>query len=304
MKTTTYICVIFITLFIQYSSPIFSQSDSMTVRDLYVDSLIIVPPVTSWCVIEEEGMVYATSGCKFFVRLYTHVVENDTTYQMVYNSSTVKAIVDSLQADYNQHGIYFIWDSTLYSLDYMYYDNPTVSVFGIDGHSDGIDLYIFNEHLSPNPAGGGAANYKGINGAYALVAGNYPFAPPYAPIPTSKVVSHEIGHIFGLLHTDNCNVVSPPPAQNPEDSTNCATNGDYVCDTPPDMNYDFDVDSNCTSPISTGDMTNIMANTPPQCMTHFTDGQGGRMRYHLATLANLWNALVKPSSYYISSNTT
>lgn len=245
----------------------------------------------------DDSLVYAESGCEFYVRIYIHVVE-DSSYTMVLDFAEISDVVASLQEDFNPQGIYFVWDSLPMPLDYdTYYD--TFGIIPTDGpHSDGIDIYLLNEHLDPQPLGGGLAPY--IDGSSCVIWGNFPFwGLEPTPLTTSKVVSHEVGHIFGLLHTNNCAGTIFPH----EDTTNCETAGDYVCDTPPDPYWMYDINpDSCGTYLA--DMTNIMAATHPNCMTHFTDGQGGRMRYYLGNMIGvLSNVLVHPITHYIDTDT-
>lgn len=253
-------------------------------------------PLSSWCVYESGGEVSAAAGCKFFVRIYMHVVKDPVTQLPVYDQADVYGVVNRLQADFNPHGIYFVWDSILRPLDAQYYDNPSSLVMNTS-NADGIDIYLLNEHTTPNPRGGGISCYKGDPYTALLVYGNFPFFTPYTSLSLSPMVSHEMGHVLGLLHTDNCAAVNEHPEGQPGD-------GDYVSDTPPDENYNFDVDPATCTAAGTGDPTNIMANTHPGCMLHFTVGQGARMRYFLATENTLQNVIVKPSSSLVSSAVT
>jgi Pregnancy-associated plasma protein-A/Secretion system C-terminal sorting domain len=90
---------------------------------------------------------------------------------------------------------------------------------------------------------------------------------------TSGTLPHEVGHGFFLYHTfngDGGNVFCPV-------DTNCLTNGDYVCDTPPHKQGDCGTTNPCTL---TGVWNNSRYNYMAYCplVNRFTQGQKDRMR--------------------------
>lgn len=103
----------------------------------------------------------------------------------------------------------------------------------------------------------------------------------------STTLAHEIGHGFNLPHTfngDNGNKFCPP-------NKNCATQGDYVCDTPPHKQNDCGASNPCTSE---GIWDNSRFNYMSYCSkkTRFTQGQKDRIRASLNVYprANLLNS--------------
>lgn len=111
------------------------------------------------------------------------------------------------------------------------------------------------------------------------------------------MLAHEMGHYLGLYHTfeGGCN------------NNNCLTDGDRVCDTPPDGNLNgapscsapgnscsSDTLSNYSNGFFPRDTTDQIANFMDYgnsaCSNQFTEGQGERMR---ATLNTLRTALVQ-----------
>ena len=103
-----------------------------------------------------------------------------------------------------------------------------------------------------------------------------------------KTIIHELGHYFNLLHTfeGGCK------------NDNCLEDGDRVCDTPPDKDYNYYLSNPCTQGGSTNscntdvnaidpnnpftidqnDLTNnFMDYAPAQCSHTFTPGQVLRM---------------------------
>ena len=82
----------------------------------------------------------------------------------------------------------------------------------------------------------------------------------------SNVITHEMGHYCGLYHTFNagqCNSYE----------SDCETQGDRVCDTPPTS-----ANLSCSNPYcDEADYTNHMYYTENSCRDHFTPGQIQRM---------------------------
>ncbi|TVR37357.1 MAG: PKD domain-containing protein, partial [Cryomorphaceae bacterium] len=82
----------------------------------------------------------------------------------------------------------------------------------------------------------------------------------------NRTLTHELGHALHLYHTfqgNNCN------------ESNCNTQGDRVCDTPPTT-----MNSNCNNPACGGtqQVNNYLDYTSQTCRNMFTQGQKDRMR--------------------------
>ena len=107
---------------------------------------------------------------------------------------------------------------------------------------------------------------------------------------TSGVQIHEMGHYLGLYHTFQGGCMN----------NDCLTDGDHVCDTPPDQSTiavpcDAEVNS-CSTDTDSGfatdqnDMTwNYMDYGDWSCYSAFTQGQTDRMHY---TIENIRNSLL------------
>lgn len=98
--------------------------------------------------------------------------------------------------------------------------------------------------------------------------------------PESKTLIHEIGHWCGLYHTFNDGFnPSYDDCGDAASETNCETQGDLVCDTPPTIQA-FSCEPQCP-----GDVINsYMSYAPNYCRTLFTSGQVDRMHAQLETL--------------------
>lgn len=110
------------------------------------------------------------------------------------------------------------------------------------------------------------------------IAKQYAFSP--------SVISHELGHYFGLLHTHETIYGKELVNQ-----SNCETTGDKVCDTPADPNLaTLSNVKNCeytgnvidaNGDKYTPDYQNIMSYAPYRCRNNFTQGQCHRLRAYL-----------------------
>jgi len=82
----------------------------------------------------------------------------------------------------------------------------------------------------------------------------------------NRTITHELGHAFALFHTFQGGSCS---------ESNCAIQGDRVCDTPPTS-----LNSSCNSPACGGtqQVENYMDYTSENCKNMFSQGQKERMR--------------------------
>ena len=83
----------------------------------------------------------------------------------------------------------------------------------------------------------------------------------------NRTLTHEVGHYLGLYHTFN-------GTNDCGDETNCAAQGDRVCDTPPTTGSIGCSPIDCPETLS----ENFMDYSNDPCMESFTEGQKVRMR--------------------------
>jgi len=104
-----------------------------------------------------------------------------------------------------------------------------------------------------------------------------------APGYHGRTGDHEVGHYLGLYHTFDYTGLCEG-----SDTSTCATEGDYVCDTPADINPDFGcppfVNDCADTPVDNPDQTeNFMDYGDDDCRVMFTLGQIDRMRGYVFT---------------------
>ncbi|HET6993282.1 MAG TPA: M43 family zinc metalloprotease, partial [Bacteroidia bacterium] len=114
----------------------------------------------------------------------------------------------------------------------------------------------------------------------------------------SIVLAHELGHVLGLYHTHETMFGAELV-----NGSNCASAGDFICDTPADPNLSLtgmlsgctyigtvtDANSQAYSPM----VNNIMSYAPWSCSNMFTTGQFNEMHYVLDSIKTY---LRKPGS--------
>ena len=160
-----------------------------------------------------------------------------------------------------------------------------------------INIWITHRIETPNGqvVGGGGFGpnntflfNQGIGGLYLfykVVGSDVDGSQGYDIInPYGKVISHEMGHFFGLLHTFQNGSCT---------ETNCMVEGDGVCDTEPHDNS-VPNDANCDEYIECGTrepIENLMNYSGQTCGNIFTPGQKNRMKttieMFLQDMANL-----------------
>lgn len=218
----------------------------------------------------------------------------------------IDVLKNHLNTDFNPMGISFNYFPRI---DYIgpehgFCNSPSLYVFEHNPDPNAIDIYLFDEEDQFNS--GGRADIIGTGTALYLAGkfhnDNFIHYPPNnMPISTSKVVSHEMAHLFGLRHPHFGpaeDITGTAIWENPNGSE-CLTAGDGVCDTPPDPYIFFYVDpnNNCTwdgqvyeyssNPrpyglsLYTPFTNNIMSYTHPNCLSSFTTGQQNWMRNHI-----------------------
>jgi hypothetical protein len=138
----------------------------------------------------------------------------------------------------------------------------------IDGNNGGggIQGFSYVGHYASNCFAGPVQLYNVTGTTGNIKTGNL-----------NKTTSHEIGHAFNLYHTFGFGGGSCT-------ETNCETQGDQVCDTPPTS-----ANQSCNPNFAScpdAQLENYMDYTPQSCRNTFTQGQAERMREELWTQLN------------------
>ena len=159
--------------------------------------------------------------------------------------------------------------------------DATLKAYSVWNQTQYYNIWLVSE-IDNNNGGSGIQGYayfasshgSSVDGA-VILANNFMDG-------TSTTGIHEIGHALNLYHTfegDGGGGSCPP-------NTNCNTQGDRVCDTPPHQRSNSDCNTNASNPCggSTNDFIhNYMDYSSDNCQYEFTDGQRTRMIAALTT---------------------
>ena len=150
--------------------------------------------------------------------------------------------------------------------------------------------------LGYSPLGGSPGNGQTVVislNAFGKGAG-CPGYVPRAPYNLGRTLTHELGHFFNLNHTfsNSCT------------NTNCNTQGDRVCDTPPSNTAVYGCPGagvTATCNVSTLTM-NYMDYTNDACMYMFTAGQATRMlAYYNAISPQFLTNVLSTNSFFTNN---
>ncbi|MCW5924800.1 MAG: zinc-dependent metalloprotease [Saprospiraceae bacterium] len=154
-------------------------------------------------------------------------------------------------------------------------NNANVFYLRSIGHKndDGIDMYVFRDDIA---VGGGWAFC--VPSSFFYLFGKEPNTSDN--VSATQIVSHEMGHCLGLLHTFE---EGPGTSCRDLDGSDCKFRGDLVCDTPPD-DRSYPSNPDCDPQLLSSELDfNIMSGFSPwRCVSRFTNGQGARMRRYLS----------------------
>jgi Pregnancy-associated plasma protein-A len=164
------------------------------------------------------------------------------------------------------------WDSLTVFPTY----NEELQMRALHYEPNTINIYLVDTIGKPEITPGGYAYFPGGPDVIVCLKSSYN--------EDSPVLSHEMGHFFGLYHTFETDF-----GNELVDASNCETTGDFVCDTradpDPEGNADDEDQCNYTGPTTqdaNGDWylpptDNIMSYYPDECVCRFTPQQFNRM---------------------------
>ena len=209
----------------------------------------------------------------YCVNVCFRILRNNDGTNIAINPSIIPQIMTELNTFFNPHGIYIKQVGTYELINDTNFNN-NITPYTIPANIPNCINLFYVKSLP----------YTGIaftSDLYAKLRGS---SNP------SRRTAHEIGHVLNLLHTFNCTQYPVIECtDNPLNTSQCATKGDMICDTPADYDpYHYTPDE-LPFPISSynPDKTNLMSYHYTYPLDHFTNGQGFRMKSAIASASSL-----------------
>ncbi len=187
--------------------------------------------------------------------------------------------IDSVNQFYSNSDMVFVECLSPQIIDDDYYN-----AFDYNTHHADVLSQFYTEEVV-NMYFYGSVNF---NGSPVCGYSQYPPSEDYVMMSANcatngSTLAHELGHLFGLPHTHGG---TPDELA---DGSNCATEGDYICDTPADPTLGTStVDTNCvytgTATDANGmpyapDPSNIMSYSRKKCRNYFSPMQYDVINY-------------------------
>lgn len=231
----------------------------------------VVPPGYENTIAQRLAQPPAITGGLIVVPVHIHLLR-ESNGNSVLTLQDIQTELDSVNDYYQNAGLIFIEclaaemidEDTMYDYESAYHQSE-----------------LLTNHFTPNVLNLYFGNTVSLN--FTAVCGYawFPGGPDAAFISGScatngSTLAHEIGHYMGLMHTHGGS------SDELVDGSNCAFEGDWICDTPADPGLSGLVDTAC---VYTGaaldannqayqpDVTNIMSYSRKACRTTFTPMQ-------------------------------
>ncbi len=244
-------------------------------------------------------------------RVYFHKVAEDngdnaiTDVEVDYALTILNNYFQSSNISFQSQGVDQINNSAQFN-------SPNLSLFNINAHSDGIDIYLIP---AESPSEGGKTSDGVISGAFYVVGAFQETNELESELIGTSILSHEMGHCLGLWHTHHgtsSGERSGSACAELIDGSNGDICGDYVADTPADPNMHNQVDDGCSYTDTvlepeTGlqynpDTDNIMSYSIPSCMTVFSPLQAVKIHTTLQESSFLQNMIIPTVTVHQNSS--
>ncbi len=229
----------------------------------------------------------ASQPCKLYtIRVYVHRVMSNGGNG--YNNGVEYTIINNLNGALNSFGLFFVLSGSRTWYDDLYGSSNTgpLALEGLpNSPSNGFQNNAINIYVLPQNSQISGGFVPFTNKQVLMIGGTRTVSHCQNPgnvsyeIATSKVVCHEMGHCFGLIHTFDNNG-DDGIDDTPTDNVNNDAGGQGCINT---SNCQFTGScSSCSLPSNpTTNMNNFMSYTIPSCMSYFSVGQLDKMRENL-----------------------
>ncbi len=237
----------------------------------------------------------------FCVTIYVHVIRQSNG-EGGQSPTDVDEALDKLADAYTPYQIFFDWDNNIDYIDNdTYFENPQGGIWNENKHTDGVDIYLFDDNASRFDGellGAGAANQEENRSEFYTFGHFFDANGDELPTARSYVIAHEMGHVLYLWHThhgtgETNQEIDPLECPEYPNGSNSSSCGDYITDTPADPNMALNVDlQTCewlgaaNSPYDP-DEFNIMSYSQATCLEYLTFQQSRRMKNAMASLSYL-----------------
>lgn len=263
----------FILLMLSFSFLGFSQDDATcgTTIDA-TNTARLIEYNEQWINRASNEELKAYSGTTYFVPVQLHLIRDDSGLGGISEADALAAL-DRMNEYYIDASIHFYQCggiNLINSTTYFDYDKS--------------QMYVLDaEHSQANVVNIYVANTTSSSGSLICGHAEFPGGLDFMMIATScmkngSTLAHEMGHYLGLYHTHTSTF-----GNEAVDGSDCATQGDLICDTPADPNLSGDVNNDgCiyegtsldeNGQTYTPSVTNLMSYTSKECRYEVTEEQ-------------------------------
>jgi hypothetical protein len=255
------------------------------------------PKVDSTVLRQRLRTLSVTATTPYIIKLFVVIFSTDDGSGATVNHNEVRRQIGFMKDYFARHDICFILgaiqvvnNSALYSIN-KDEEEDLLAPYVREGY---VTIFIHNS-VTDNDLSNIIGTAYDIPNNYLSVEG-----PVIGDSTRSKLLTHEMGHCLGLLHTFE-DSEGEENVRRSGDCKDCDGDGDFLCDTPADREASPSfISSDCRYTGSRTDdcgdrlemaPDNLMSYHRGSCNTRFTAGQGNRCRNHIITEDILTDAL-------------
>ena len=266
---------------------------------------------------KSKPLTKARKGSNYEINIKPKVIHSQQKTAGISNAQIFE-LIDKLNLVFAEINVHFIVDNN--NIEHIYDDNFYDLKTENDGNlklkydnKDAINLYFTHSIIRPD-----LSQLNGYTNLPNLSTGSNSIILSYLENTTSefsllkeKIICHEFGHYFGLLHTfqdSNNEDLTKREMVTRGIGANCSTTGDFLCDTPADpyerAQFIFSLDCNDKLPVDLIDFNGDFYRPPTDNYMSYQEKCGFRftpMQYQ--TMESGLNIRLSPlAEYSLSKN--